>query len=133
MTLQDERDKLFREQNKLIINVRSTDWQFHYRPLTCIVIGCNEREVTPGFCAEHASLANAECDRLDNLRKERNMPISLFGWKTHRWLLSAFAVLIAPLVVIFYISGVAFMAFASVGVVAGIIFALLVRKWRELN
>ena len=99
----------------------------------CLVIGCGKPEVTPGFCAEHAEMVNAECDRLDAERGIRNMPISLFGWKTHRWLLSAFVVLIAPLVVIFYISGVAFMAFASVGVVAGIIFALLVRKWRELN
>ena len=78
-------------------------------------------------------MVNAECDRLDNLRKERNMPISLFTWLNHRWLLLAFVVLIAPLVAIFYFASIASLLFTSVGVVVGIIFALLVRKWRELN
>jgi len=118
MTLQDERDKLFRKQNK---------------SLTCIVIGCNKREVTPGFCAEHAEMVNAECDRLDAERGIRNMPISLFGWKTHRWILGAVAVLVATVSAVFHFASIASLMFTSAGVVAGIIFALLVRKWRELN
>lgn len=64
---------------------------------------------------------------------ERNMPISLFGWKTHRWLLSAVIVLIAPLLTVFYFSGAIFMAFTSVGILAGIITALFVRKWHDVN
>ena len=57
----------------------------------------------------------------------------LFTWLNHRWLLSAFVVLIAPLVAVFYFASITSLLFTSVGVVAGITFALLVRKWRELN
>lgn len=99
----------------------------------CLVFGCDKLEATPGFCAEHTEMVKAECDRLDNLRKERNMPISLFGWKTHRWLLGAIAVLVATVSAVFHFASIASLMFTSVGVVAGIIFALLVRKWRELN
>ena len=61
------------------------------------------------------------------------MPISLFGWKTHRWLLGAATVLIVTVSAVFHFASIASLMFTSVGVVAGVIFALLVRKWRELN
>ena len=99
----------------------------------CLVIGCGKPEVTPGFCAEHAEMVNAECDRLDAERGIRNMPISLFGWKTHRWLLGAVAVLVATVSAVFHFASIASLMFTAAGVVSGIIFALLVRKWRELN
>ena len=34
----------------------------------CLVFECDKPEDVPGFCAEHAAMVNAECDRLDNLR-----------------------------------------------------------------
>lgn len=41
-------------------------WQAENRK--CLVFECDKPEDVPGFCAEHADMVNAECDRLDKLR-----------------------------------------------------------------
>lgn len=101
-------------------------------PTNCLVIDCNKPEVAPGFCAEHAAMVNAECDRLDNLRKRDNMSISLFTWLTHRWLIPPAILLLIP-VINWYCIGFEAMLFTCIGIVAGIVIALFVRKWREMN
>lgn len=59
-------------------------------------------------------------------------PISLFTWLNHRWLIPPALSLLSPIVVWYY-AGLAAMIWTCYGIIVGIVIALNVRKWRELN